>query len=158
MENQEYAGFWIRVGAALIDTVLFLLVFSIPVTLIYGSDYWNSDKVIMGTWDFLLTYVAPIIITVWFWIKYLGTPGKMALRLRVVDARTGKAISTPKAIGRYLGYYVSAIPLCLGFIWVGIDKKKQGFHDKLAGTVVIRELGKEPVQFDAANVERKTRL
>ena len=139
MENREYAGFWIRVGAALIDTVLFLLVFSIPLTFIYGSDYWNSEQVVMGTWDVLLTYVAPIIITVWFWIKYLGTPGKMVLRLRVVDEASGKAISTPKAIGRYLGYYVSAIPLCLGFIWVGIDKKKQGFHDKLAGTVVIRD-------------------
>lgn len=139
MEDQRYAGFWIRVGAALIDTVLLLLLFSVPLTLIYGSDYWNSEEMVMGSWDFLLTYVAPVIITVWFWTKYLGTPGKMALRLRVVDAHTGKAISTSKGIGRYLAYYVSAIPLCLGFIWVGIDKKKQGFHDKLAGTVVIRE-------------------
>jgi uncharacterized RDD family membrane protein YckC len=148
MDNQEYAGFWIRVGAALIDTVLLLLVFSVPLTLIYGSEYWNSEEMVMGSWDFLLTYVAPIVITVWFWTKYLGTPGKMALRLRVVDAHTGKAISAAKGVGRYLAYYVSAIPLCLGFIWVGIDKKKQGFHDKLAGTVVIRERGKEPVRFE----------
>jgi hypothetical protein len=81
--------------------------------------------------------------------KYLGTPGKMLLRLRVVDAHTGQAISTPKAIGRYLGYYVSVLPLMLGIIWVGIDKKKQGFHDKLAGTVVIRDRQKEPVTFDS---------
>jgi uncharacterized RDD family membrane protein YckC len=148
MQNQEYAGFWIRVAAALIDTVVFVLVFSIPLTLIYGSDYWTSDEMVSGFWDILLTYIAPIIITVWFWVKYLGTPGKMALRLRVVDANTGKAISSPKAVGRYLGYYVSAIPLLLGFIWVGIDKKKQGFHDKLAGTVVVRDLAKEPVQFE----------
>jgi uncharacterized RDD family membrane protein YckC len=148
MQNQEYAGFWIRVAAALIDTVVFILVFSIPLTLIYGSDYWTSEEMVSGFWDFLFMYIAPIFITVWFWIKYLGTPGKMALRLRVVDAHTGEAISTPKAVGRYLGYYVSAIPLLLGFIWVGIDKKKQGFHDKLAGTVVVRDLGKEPVQFE----------
>jgi uncharacterized RDD family membrane protein YckC len=148
MQNQEYAGFWIRVAAALIDTVVFVLVFSVPLTLIYGSDYWTSDEMVSGFWDILLTYIAPIIITVWFWVKYLGTPGKMALRLRVVDANTGKAISSRKAVGRYLGYYVSAIPLLLGFIWVGIDKKKQGFHDKLAGTVVVRDLAKEPVQFE----------
>ena len=73
----------------------------------------------------------------------------MLLRLRVVDAHTGQAISTPKAIGRYLGYYVSALPLMLGIIWVGIDKKKQGFHDKLAGTVVIRDRQKESVTFDS---------
>lgn len=148
MEDKEYAGFWIRFAAALIDTLVFIVVFSLPLTLIYGADYWTSNQTVAGSWDFLLTYVAPVVITVWFWVKYLGTPGKMALRLRVVDAHTGHAISTPKAIGRYLGYYVSAIPLCLGFIWIGIDKKKQGFHDKLAGTVVVREMSKEPVHFE----------
>jgi uncharacterized RDD family membrane protein YckC len=112
-------------------------------------DYWNPEAQaqgvqVEGVWDALIQYIAPIIITVWFWTKYLGTPGKMALRLRVLDAHTGDAISAPKAIGRYLRYYVSALPFLLGFIWVGIDKKKQGFHDKLAGTVVIRDTAKEP--------------
>lgn len=148
IENQEYAGFWIRVAAALIDTVIFLLVFSIPLTALYGSEYWVSEQMLQGFWDILITYIIPIFITVWFWLKYLGTPGKMALRLRVVDAQTGQALTTPQAIGRYLGYYVSAFALMLGFIWVGIDKKKQGFHDKLAGTVVVRDIAKEPVQFD----------
>ncbi|MBX3651771.1 MAG: RDD family protein [Burkholderiales bacterium] len=46
-------------------------------------------------------------------------------------------------------YIASALPLFLGFIWVGIDKRKQGWHDKLAGTVVIRNTSKEPVQFDS---------
>jgi uncharacterized RDD family membrane protein YckC len=149
MENQEYAGFWIRVGASLIDTIVFLPILFIPLTLIYGSEYWTSEELVFGVWDVLLRYIAPIFITVWLWTKYLGTPGKMALRLRVVDAQTGQAISTPKAIGRYLAYYISALPLLLGFIWIGIDKKKQGFHDKLAGTVVVRDLAKEKVRIDS---------
>lgn len=148
IDNQEYAGFWIRVGATLIDTLVFLPIFFIPLTLIYGSEYWTSDAWVLGAWDVLLRYLAPLVITVWLWTRYLGTPGKMLLRLRVLDANTGQAISTPKAIGRYLGYYVSMLPLMLGFIWVGIDKKKQGFHDKLAGTVVIRDLTKEKVGFE----------
>lgn len=148
MENREYAGFWIRVAAALIDTVLVVLVFSIPLSLIYGADYWLSDDQVNGFWDFMLQYIAPLVITVWFWTKYLGTPGKLVLGLRVVDAETGHALSTPQAIGRYLGYFVSIIPFMLGIIWVGIDKRKQGFHDKLAGTVVIRESSREPVQFE----------
>jgi uncharacterized RDD family membrane protein YckC len=148
MEDVEYAGFWIRVAAALIDTVVFVVVISIPLTFIYGADYWTTQTGVKGFWDILFQYVLPVVLTIWFWTRYLGTPGKMLLRLRVVDATTGKAISTPKAIGRYLGYYVSAFPLLLGFIWVGIDKKKQGFHDKLAGTVVIRDTAKEPVRFD----------
>jgi len=149
MEDVEYAGFWIRVAAALIDTVVFVVVISIPLTFIYGADYWTTQTGVKGFWDILFQYVLPVVLTIWFWTRYLGTPGKMLLRLRVVDATTGKAISTPKAIGRYLGYYVSAFPLLLGFIWVGIDKKKQGFHDKLAGTVVIRDTAKEPVKFDS---------
>ena len=117
----------------------FVLVFSIPLTLIYGTQYWTTQDAAPGIWDVLIQYIAPLIITVWFWTKYLGTPGKMVLRLRIVDAKTGQAITTPKAVGRYLGYYVSILPFMLGIIWVGIDKKKQGFHDKLAGTVVVRD-------------------
>jgi uncharacterized RDD family membrane protein YckC len=41
-------------------------------------------------------------------------------------------------VGRYLGYFVSTIPFGLGLFWIGWDKRKQGWHDKLAGTVVIR--------------------
>lgn len=145
MENQEYAGFWVRVGACLIDTVVLLLVLAIPLTVINGTNYWLQEGTRSGFWDILLGYIAPIVITVWFWKKFLGTPGKMLLRLRVVDAKTGQALSTPQAIGRYLGYYVSTIPLLLGFFWIGIDKKKQGFHDKLAGTVVVHD--KEQVKF-----------
>jgi uncharacterized RDD family membrane protein YckC len=55
-----------------------------------------------------------------------------------VDEKTGGKPSTGQLIGRYLGYYVSILPLMLGIIWVGIDKRKQGFHDKLAGTLVVR--------------------
>jgi len=140
MDGYAYAGFWIRLAAALIDTVVFTVVLAVPLTLIYGTDYWLSEQAqpVAGFWDVVL-YIAPIVVTVWFWTKYLGTPGKMMLRLRVVDARTGEAISTPKAIGRYLGYYVSTLPFLLGFIWIAFDKKKQGFHDKLAGTLVIRD-------------------
>ena len=137
MQEQEYAGFWIRVVATLIYTVFFAIIIATPLTLIYGSNYWTAEETIQGFWDGVL-YIAPIIITVWFWTKYLGTPWKMALGLRVVDARTGQPISTPQAIGRYLGYYVSVFALMLGFVWVAFDKKKQGFHDKLAGTVVVK--------------------
>ena len=70
----------------------------------------------------------------------------MALRLKMVDANTGQAASTGKLIGRYFGYYVAMIPLLLGIIWVGIDKRKQGWYDKLAETVVVRNTQKKTVQ------------
>ena len=61
----------------------------------------------------------------------------MVIGAKIVDAKTG-APSTGQLIGRYFGYYVSILPFFLGIVWVGIDAKKQGFHDKLAGTVVVR--------------------
>ena len=72
------------------------------------------------------------------WIYKSATPGKMLTGLIIVDAKTGEKPSIGQFIVRYLGYYVSIIPLSLGIIWVGIDKRKQGWHDKLAGTVVIK--------------------
>ncbi len=148
MENQEYAGFWIRFGAVLIDLVVIAIVFWVPLTLIYGEEYWVGDRFYYGFWDLMFNYVLPFFATVWFWVRYFGTPGKMALRLRIVDAKTGRKLSLGQAVGRYFAYIVAAIPLFLGYIWVGIDKRKQGLHDKLAGTVVIRQIDKEPVNFE----------
>jgi uncharacterized RDD family membrane protein YckC len=67
----------------------------------------------------------------------------------VVDAATGNPLTTGQAIGRYFGYFVSAIPFGLGLIWVAFDSKKQGWHDKMAGTVVVRskQPGSVAVQF-----------
>ncbi|WP_333607079.1 RDD family protein [Arsukibacterium sp.] len=139
MENVKYAGFWIRVAASIIDTVLLLIIILPLLTLIYGSEYWANEKMFHGFWDLLLNYILPAVAIILFWIYKSATPGKMALGLKVVDANTGQAVPVGRLIGRYLGYYVSSLPLLLGLIWVGFDKKKQGWHDKLAGTVVIRE-------------------
>ena len=79
----------------------------------------------------------------------LATPGKIAIGARIVDARTGEPAGTGQLIGRYLGYFVSTLFLGLGLLWVAFDARKQGWHDKLAGTVVIRRKGgrAEPVRF-----------
>jgi len=74
----------------------------------------------------------------------------MVLRLKLVDAKTGNRLSIGQAVGRYFAYILAAIPLLLGYIWVGIDKRKQGWHDKLAGTVVIRDTRREPVEFESS--------
>ena len=138
-ENElEYAGFWIRTGAAIIDTILMLIIIIPMLTAIYGTDYWISESYVKGFWDVMFNYILPAIAVIIFWVYKSATPGKMATKLTIVDAKTGGKPSTGQFIGRYFGYYVSMIPLFLGIIWVGIDKRKQGWHDKLAGTVVIR--------------------
>ena len=137
----EYVGFWARVGAAIIDTILFLIICAPLVTMIYGRDYWLDPArvgFIAGPADFVINWLFPAVAVILFWIYRQATPGKMAIGARIVDAKTLGKPSTGQLIGRYLAYYVSIIPLMLGIIWVGIDGRKQGFHDKLAGTLVIR--------------------
>ena len=138
MNEQEYAGFWVRVGAALIDSILLFIVISPLMTAIYGMQYWTSPNYFQGFWDVVVNYLLPAIAIIIFWIYRAATPGKMMLKLTIVDAKTGGQPSKGQYIGRYLAYYVSAIPLFLGLIWVGIDKRKQGWHDMLAGTLVLR--------------------
>ncbi|MGJ9418262.1 RDD family protein [Massilia sp. CMS3.1] len=150
----EYAGFWPRVGATLIDTILVAFITLPLLTMVYGSDYWANDSLAVGPADFIISWLLPAIAVVAFWVARGATPGKMAISAQVVDARTGNKPSTGQSIGRYLAYYVSAIPLGLGLLWVGIDPKKQGWHDKLAGTAVIRRKGgSAPVSFEPSTKE-----
>jgi uncharacterized RDD family membrane protein YckC len=72
------------------------------------------------------------------WWRAGGTVGQHLLGLRVVDQTTGSRISLRQSVGRFLGYLLSIWVLCLGLIWVGFDTYKQGLHDKLAHTDVVR--------------------
>jgi uncharacterized RDD family membrane protein YckC len=136
----EYVGFWARVGAAIIDTILILLICAPLVTWIYGPSYWMGAGgwFIVGPGDFIVNWLLPAVAVILFWVYRQATPGKMAIGAKIVDAATGGKPSLGQLIGRYFAYYVSIIPFCLGLIWVGIDARKQGFHDKLAGTLVVR--------------------
>ena len=153
-DDLQYAGFWVRVGASLIDSILLMLVTTPLLVAIYGwagLDYGYAVRS-TGFVDILVTWILPVVAVIWFWVKMQGTPGKLLLSLRVVDAKTGRNLSVGQSFARYLGYFVSAIPLGLGLLWVGFDSKKQGWHDKIAGTVVVRNRrhGVEPVRFDQA--------
>lgn len=147
----EYVGFWSRFGACLIDTVLICAITWPILTVFYGESYWASDSLVQGPMDFLLTWVLPAVAVIVFWALKQATPGKMAISAKIVDAKTGNVASTAQLIGRYFAYYLSLLPLGLGFIWIAFDDRKQGWHDKLAGTVVVRRKNREPkpVSFDS---------
>lgn len=151
-DEYQYAGFWIRFAASMIDTVLLLSIATPLLAKIYGWGYFlgESPGLIAGPADFLISWVLPAVAIIAFWLARQATPGKMALNMKVVDAKTGGPLTLGQSLIRYLGYYVSTIPLGLGLIWVGIDAKKQGWHDKMAGTVVIRakQSGPEPFRFE----------
>jgi uncharacterized RDD family membrane protein YckC len=134
----EYVGFWLRLWASIIDSVLVCALIYPLLTLIYGKSYWQGGAFVKGSLDFLLSWVFPALAIVVFWVTKQATPGKMLIKARIVDANTGEKASTGQLIGRYAGYYLATIPFGLGLLWVAFDARKQGWHDKLAGTVVVR--------------------
>lgn len=145
-KNVEYAGFWVRLVATIIDTLLLMaLIFPLLVA-IYGWAYFDAERTgfIAGPADFIISWVAPAVAVIVFWRYKQATPGKMALSILITDATTGSAPSTGQCVGRYFAYLVSMVPLFLGFIWIAFDRRKQGWHDKLAGTVVIRARNRGP--------------
>ncbi|KLN65943.1 MULTISPECIES: RDD family protein [Vibrio] len=136
-DRYQYAGFWSRVGAAVIDTVILCMLTYPILVAVYGWAYFDSDAVIQGGTDFVLSWLFPLIAVLSFWVYRQATPGKMAIRAKIVDANTGDKPSLRQYLIRYLGYIVATLPLGLGILWVAWDKRKQGWHDKLANTVVI---------------------
>ena len=134
----RYVGFWKRFVAFLIDSFVLAAIMVPLLAAVYGWGYFDAGrKGFAGSWDFLVQVVLPAVAAIVFW-RYKGaTPGKMAISATIVDARTGRAPSTGKLVVRYFAYFVSILPLFLGFAWIAFDRRKQGFHDKIAGTLVI---------------------
>ncbi|WP_216912144.1 MULTISPECIES: RDD family protein [unclassified Synechococcus] len=125
-----YAGFRVRTAASLIDSVLMLII-TAPLPLLVFIVPDETAVLVLST-------VVSALVVILFWRWKQGTPGKLMLRLRIVDAGTGGEPGLRQWCLRYGGYILSTLPLLLGFLWIAWDPRHQGWHDKLAGTVVIR--------------------
>ena len=120
-ENVKYGGFWIRAVGSLIDTALALVIIIPLIMLIYGHEYFTSATTLRGPAAFLINYIFPFLAVVLFWQYKSATPGKMVFKLIIVDADTLQKPTTKQLIIRYLSYYISALPFCLGFLDVDIN-------------------------------------
>jgi uncharacterized RDD family membrane protein YckC len=142
LQRVRYAGFWIRLVAMMIDVIVLMIVIPPVLLWLYGIEYFDPDVMIrrsMGCVEFLIWYVFPAVAAIVLWKYKSATPGKMIVGVKIVDARTGKKPSMMQCIVRYFAYFVSTIPFGLGYLWIAFDRRKQAWHDKLAGTVVVRE-------------------
>jgi len=148
----EYVGFWPRVLASIVDIVLSAIVLAPLGAMMFGGYPVSFDDGFRfdGGMEFWRNHILPAGAVIVFWIVKNATPGKMLVRARIVDAASGDTPRPSQYLIRYLGYYLSMIPLFLGFVWIAFDARKQGWHDKLAGTVVVRPRngGAEPVRFE----------
>ena len=144
----EYIGFWLRFLAFLIDSIVAAIILIPFVTVFIGEtqvadyDLQNRANLILLLKRLSLQWTVEILFIgtffVLFWIFKSATPGKMLFRICIVDALTLGKANARQNIVRYLGYFLSLIPFGLGFLWIAIDHRKQGWHDKIANTVVIR--------------------
>ena len=140
-----YAGFWIRFVAKMIDSILLYIV-QMPVSMAMGlslsgqpppdpselTGYWVRVFISSG-----IGMAIGIAFTVFFLGRYGATPGKMALKLKVVRP-AGDPISYGRAFGRYFAELVSAMTCSIGYIIAGFDGQKRALHDRIAATRVIR--------------------
>lgn len=143
-DHLEYAGFWIRFAASIVDTVLLLVVMVALGYAFFDTNPLDAMEPVTTPGYGLFSTVLPAIVVLVFWARLQATPGKLLFRTQIVDAGSGAEPGTGQWLVRYLGYYLSALGLCLGFVWVAFDARKQGWHDKLAGTVVVRERRSAP--------------
>ena len=144
----RYAGFFSRAAAYIIDQVIiFAIVFVIMLVIdyflsLFRIDQWLAARVVGSTNQIItlllstvgINLVFSIFYNIGFWMLSGQTPGKRFLGVRVMRA-DGQRLKLSNAIWRQIGYYISFI-LYLGFIWILFDNKRQGFHDKIAGTIV----------------------
>ena len=138
MPEVEYAGFWIRFLASVLDSVLLILVLVPLLMIFYGPGVLLSAESPGLAYD-VINYGLPIIAVIIFWQYRSATPGKLMMGIYIVDEKTLGHPPFGRLVLRYFGYYVSILPMLLGFIWVAFDKRKQGFHDKIARTLVVKQ-------------------
>lgn len=132
----NYGGFWIRVVAYIIDVILIDIVAFIldAIFKVNPTDTRASASSVSG----LVSLLVGILYFAGLWTYWGATLGQRVLRLRVVDANTMQPIGLGKAILRYFGLIISFLVCFIGVIWVAFDARKQGWMDKIAGTVVIQ--------------------
>lgn len=155
MNDVRYGGFFRRTAAFLADQVVLAvfygIIFFISVRIlgIEGVSWLNladSTEEAGGLRLFASYEGMTLILNMAYFTYFHGTlgrtPGKRLFGLRVLRP-DGLPITPGTAFLRWAGYAVSFLPFLLGFVWVAVDRRKQGWHDKIAGTVVVRERRKE---------------
>ena len=141
-------GFWIRFMAAVIDSVILNTINGILIVIgiiALGLGPSGIEELLRGGIErmslLLPYYLCSGVITVVYYTFFHGstgqTPGKMICRLKVVQLN-GEQLGYGKAFLRWAGYLVSGFALYLGYLWAAWDSNKQAWHDKIAGTYVVR--------------------
>lgn len=143
-DEVTFAGFWVRLAAYIIDSAILLIPLLIVRLLISGvlsvleGTPFDGSVLFNYTIKDILLYIFQILYFVLFVSSTGTTPGKKLMNLRVISAETGEMPGFFDVLYREtIGRFLCGLFLCIGYIAVGIDKEKRGFHDMLSDTRVI---------------------
>ena len=150
----RYAGFITRMVAFIIDraivSIIFFIIvwatewilnaFEINILLFAEGESWQMPLA-LGAGIYL---IVSLLYDIGFWLLAGQTPGKRVMGVRIVRT-DGKRIKFGNALRRWIGYTLSAI-LFLGYLWILFDNRRRGFHDKLAGTMVVYSWPEDELQ------------
>lgn len=138
----RYAGFWIRFGAYIIDSIVLSIVMVVLNLVIVGTAVALGDSDAAAGMAGVISTLLSLVISICYFpgmegSSHQATLGKKALGLKVVNEE-GARISVGQAIGRYFGKIISGLILCIGYMMAGWTEKKQALHDKMASTYVVK--------------------
>lgn len=150
-QTYKYAGFWWRFLATALDLVILTILTTVMGGVaggLLGLQYAAHGVPLDAQTEasFRAAGFLAGVTTQWLYYtlfessRWQATPGEKMCGLLVTDTQGGR-IGFGKANGRYWGSVISALLLCIGFLMIGWTKRKQGLHDKMAGTLVLRRLG-----------------
>jgi len=142
-QEERYAGFWLRVVAFLVDTLVlmpanFVMGFVLGVVLASGWGVTDQDT-LQAAGSIMGIVLAWLYYTLMTSSRFQGTLGKMAVGAKVID-QGGERIGLGRANARYWSKILSGVLLMIGYLMVAFTTRKQGLHDKLASTLVVRRV------------------
>lgn len=140
----EYAGFFRRLLAFGLDNMILSLMSTALVITLFDveqlTQLQSGNFASLADWrTLLINQLIPALWVIGFWVAWMATPGKLLLDCQIVNSKTLARPYPGKLVIRYLAYFISAIPLGLGFLWALIDKQNRSWHDLLSGTSVIMQ-------------------
>lgn len=142
-----YAGFWLRLGAKIIDWMIMsgvnFIVMALFGVLIAFTGSFNPESgppvvfIILQIFNSLLSLLLPIAYSTWLVGKYGATVGKMACKIKVVGPE-GEKVSYLRAMGRAFAEILSGLILAIGYIMAAFDSEKRALHDHICSTRVVK--------------------
>ena len=139
----QYAGFISRLIAFGIDIAIITIILLVMtwlvnavLTLFKLDQITGMETILKLAWSGVIALLFSASYFIFFWTLAGQTPGKTLMGLRIVTT-DGQSLSFGRSVRRFLGYIVSIFAMWIGFLWILLDNRRQGWHDKIAGTLVI---------------------